>query len=351
MNETPEYAKLLEEPKEHEEVLYSVKRFESENVVSSGKIEPRPKMWRDVKKILEDIPETKPPFWKKPLKGKGWEFGGPARLYFRRPKSMVSLFYDGKITITARSETDTKRAIGKFKRILKETLGPSFKVDYNVQNVVGTGTLNQGIECGALGALFPSSKKAWGEGHRVYVKGSKGPNIAYWPSGKVVAVGFKSFDDMRAELDKQIKRINKNLGVIEKETKRVCFMERTRPAIISYYDLIKRVDEELDLKFTTEERLRGRHYLERFLDEKAKRKESLGVNPEAIGAAALYILGLNVTESDKLALAEKDLPSYLPKSNYVRKLTQKDLSILLDQTDVTLRRAKDIMLETVEDLA
>ena len=128
-------------------------------------------------------------------------------------------------------------------------------------------------------------------------------------------------------------------------------MERTRPAIISYYDLIKRVDEELDLKFTTEERLRGRHYLERFLDEKAKRKESLGVNPEAIGAAALYILGLNVTESDKLALAEKDLPSYLPKSNYVRKLTQKDLSILLDQTDVTLRRAKDIMLETVEDLA
>jgi len=339
---------MTKSAKEEKLVPYSVERFESENVISSGKIEPVPKMWGHVRKILGALPEAKPYPWKRKESD---AFRYAARLYLRRPKSVVSIFGSGKITISARNGSDTKGSVREFKRILKKTLGMSFKVDHDVKNVVGSGVLNQGIECGVLGTVFPNSKKVFGEGYRVYVEGSEGANIAYWPSGKVLGIGFKSFDEMRTELDNQIETINENLDVIEKETKNVCFMERTRPAIISYYNLIKEVEERKGVKFTTEERVRGRYYLERFLDEKAKRKESLGTGPESMGAAALYILAQNVAEADKLALAEKTLPRYSSKHLYVRKLRQADLSTILGRTEVTIRKAKAVILETVGDLA
>ena len=297
---------------------YSIGEFGIENIIASGELRPAPIDLNEVVKYL--VAEFRP----EKLPG--------AVIRFRRPDTMATIYHSGKFSMNVKSD-EIKKAARKFKRILRASLNKPFKLSYEVKNVVGSGSLNQGIDCGTLGAIFPNSKKAFGEGHRVYVGDSKA-NFVYFPSGKVVGIAFDSTEKIRTELDNQIGLINRNLDSVEESRKGICFMERSVPAIRSYYALVNKAASN-GVKLSTEDRLRGRQYIERFLENEASQKHNLGNRPGTFGAATLYLL------------AESN-----PSINDIRykRLPQRVISELTGLTEVSIRSAKDRMLKSIGNI-
>ena len=306
---------------------YTVKKLRIESVTASGELRPAP---IDLNELIASFSYRENTISSAEYRPESY----PAVvLRIRRPQSTVSVFYSGRFNINTKSD-ETEKAVRRFKTVLKSHLNREFEVSYKINNVVGSGVLNQEIDCGVLGTLFPSSKKAFGEGHRIYVGDSKA-NFVYYPSGKIIGTGFASSEEIKTKLDNQIELINKNLDSLEKTRKEVCFTERTVPAIRSYYDLIKKAKSEYNIGFTDEERLKGRQYLERFLDNASKQKGNLRGNPGTFGAATIYLLAESNPSINKLGN---------------KRLTENDVAYLAGLSDATVRNAKKRMIESIENI-
>jgi hypothetical protein len=265
-----------------------------ENVLATGTVEPPV----DLEEMVRTYPDVRYRYENFPS----------VYYYMKAPRATLRFFDSGKINIASRTELYLGKVVREMEKKLT-MLGTKHKIHYTIKNVTCSGGLNEGLECGVLRSIFPDSKKALGEGVRVYVKGKKGFSI--YPSGKIISFGFTSYGETDRSLKEVLEKINRNLDRAMEEKTEVCFIERGEPLISSFYKYLSMVDKYVKAKgdyvhhlarearneglalnpFTDEERLRGRFDLERFLEIKSREKNNLGATVETIAAAEIYRLG------------------------------------------------------------
>lgn len=259
-----------------------------------------------------------------------------ARIYLRgQAKGMYMIFPSGRMTITSRTERRIRIGIKRIKRLLEESGFPvANRVRYKISTITGSGNFNEGLDCGSLKAIFPDSKKAFGEGVRFDADGGK---FTIYPSGKIVGIGFKSQKAMNEKLNEVVNRINSNLERIEEAKIKYCTIERGDPLIRSFYDYIKKASS-YGINFTDEERLVGRSHLEEFLKRKSKVKDNLGATPETLAAGELYLLSLVINKTFPDQYGDR------------KKVSQRVVAKITKRTKPTVRSGYKIIRNTLEDL-
>jgi transcription initiation factor TFIID TATA-box-binding protein len=294
---------------------YKLNYFATERAVASGELKstiPFGDLVRKYSNLIEYAPENWP----------------GAILRLRRPySSMITFFESGKFTINSHNKNDIRNSARRIKRMLEDDFQTKVSIKYEIKNIMGSGILNAGLECGLLRSIFPDSKISLGGSLRIFL--DEGENVAIFPSGRIVATGFDSEYMMKEKIGELVNKINANLEKAKEEKAGYCAIERAEPLIRSYYDYVKKAEElGRGIAFTEAERLEGRNHLETFLKRKAEEKNNLGVTLESLAAGELYILSI---------LTDK-------------KLTQTDVARITDRTEVSVRNGFRILANTIKDL-
>jgi len=254
---------------------YEVKSFQVENIVAGAKAR--------VPINLMSIVKSNP--W---IKYQPESF--PAAGLYLSGRRRVQFFSNGRISIYSPTEDGIKTSLDYAKTVLKDAgqVGATAIGGYEIYNVVATAALNDGMECGLLKAIFPDSKKAFGEGVRVKTESGV---VSIFPSGKVAMTGFKSIDEARATLNGIVGKINSEIDNIDADKATFCAIERGEPLIRKFYEYLEKISP-YGFKLSDSERLEGRRHLDALLKKMSTKKGNMGATVEVLAAGEIYILSV-----------------------------------------------------------
>lgn len=217
-----------------------------------------------------------------------------AIIKFPEPKATVLIFPNGRLNCSgckSRKDIDLvlQRILGIISKYHKSIELPK-RPKPNIINVVCSADIGREVGCGVVQKAYGDSVEhsRFGGGSFV-VKLGEG-TIRFFPSGKLVGIGFNSIRTAKATIKEAIKRIG---DAIEKETfdsarERICKLERFNPAAEIVYVTCKK------LRLSTAARLEAIRLLEDYCDELVD--GSLKAQPKSLAGGVIYLACIQTGE-------------------------------------------------------